>query len=211
MTRDMVISALVLFRLLTVEWAWRLLAPELTRGAVEKMLREMAEVGTIRAVTFGCNKYYVLSGATCRKLGLPTKRSRAFSAQGFITNIAILMFCVKTGFTRFTRRDIEERAPHLIVPGVSAERYLKAPDNRLLLAVVDHGCSLRNFARKIRREWEKRRENYEWMLLQDHRQTEVVAILAHEQKARRLKAMIDFDITTEVLPALQKFVMRKDS
>jgi hypothetical protein len=213
MTANDVILAIICYKLLVVDPAAKLLGGK--RGAIDKLLRELEGKGVLQSqVITGRLKAYFLSADTCRTYGQPIGRSRPFNVQGLIANLGILLYCVKHGVTRKTRKEIEENAPHLLVPGATAERYVVPTPDEIKLLVVDHGSSLRGLAKKVRREWEKRRENYEWQLLQDHNQFEIVVIMAHQEKAKRLRAMLRDDfakVSFEVFPELQKIVMEKRS
>lgn len=191
MTADDVLRFTVEHRLSTVDALHRGPGTALSRKAVERHVTALQASGDLTGHTlYERKKYFLPSTDVCRRFGAPEKRARPMGPQALFVNYAILLYALAHGVRRSTKEAITQAAPHLHGYGLSADRYVMLSETDIALLTVDCGGSSRHLKRKLVREWEKRRKLPEWKLLQDAHQFVIVPIVAHEGKARRIRAML---------------------
>ncbi|MBX9625674.1 MAG: hypothetical protein K2X82_17870 [Gemmataceae bacterium] len=164
--------------------------PGVTRKAHEKAFAREVDQGRIKAYALrGREHYYILTGRECKARGLHRKRSRPYGAQALVTHMGYLLYAVEKGVSRLTHAEVAERTPELLVPGLSADRYVLLDDGKTLgLLLVDCGSDVRHIARKVKAQVERRRQaSEEWREIIRLRAFRVLVIVAHQQKAKRLR------------------------
>lgn len=191
MTAADVLRFTVEHRLSTVDALHRGPGAGVSRKAVERHVTALQASGELVGHTlYERKKYFVPGVDVCRRFGVPEKRARPMGPQALHSNYAILLYALSHGVRRSTKEAIAQAAPHLLGYGLSADRYVMLSETEIALLSVDAGGSSRHLKRKLVREWEKRRKLPEWRLLQDSHQFVIVPIVAHEGKARRVRAML---------------------
>jgi hypothetical protein len=167
---------------------------KVTRKAHEKAFAKEVDQGRIKPVTLrGREHYYIPTGRECKRLGLNRKRSRPYGAQALVTHMGYLLFCVERNVARLTKKRIQDEMPELLVPGLSTDRYVVLDDGAILgLLLVDCGSDVRHIARKARAQVDRRRiASTAWAEHIKRRAFRVIVIVAHQQKAKRLRRMLN--------------------
>jgi hypothetical protein len=189
----MIIDSIIKHGLMTISIYARA-HPEVCRKAHEKAFAKEVDHGRIKPVKLrGREHYYIPTGRECKAQVLGPKRSRPYGAQALVTHIGYLLFCVERKVARLTKETIRDEMPELLVTGLSADRYVVLDGGATLgLLLVDCGSDVRHIARKVRAQVERRRQASEaWRDHVRRRDFRVIVIVAHQQKAKRLRRMLN--------------------
>lgn len=214
-------------RLLDIDSAHALLAPEQSRKEFERIFEVEKRHGNIAGYPFrsrdddtaggslrGRKQYYLPTAKLCREWSKPEKRSLPLGPQALVSNYAFLLYCsdVERRAKRLTREDLEkkEQAKPLLKYGMSSDRYATStgPDaDGFVLMVADCNATIRTLKRKVIKEWMKRKKHPEWAALMESGQFTIMLITSGPEKAKRLRRFlrdsgVQFDIA--VYPELTK-------
>lgn len=144
------------YRAVTEEMLRRVFFRGSSRKAnTHRVVRRLVRQGVVHqaALRPGC-RYLTLTRRGRRLLGLPARTPRPLTEQSLPAVLAIGWFCIRTGATRLTDKELRQRYPELWKPGLRSSAYFLAqtPQGlKLGLFLLDRGATPRRVKGKIRR------------------------------------------------------------
>lgn len=184
-------------RLLTKKTARPLLAPDQSEKEVDRAFSREMKIGSITQHHFvGREHYYIQSLEYCRTHSLPEERAEPLGPTALLSHYSFLLYSLDRGVERLMREELQndERFKPLLGYSLDSTRYVLT-DEGLTLMVADCGpSSINHLTRKIRHEWTKRKKASDaWRELIGAGGFSIAAIVASEEKARRLRKFLKLD------------------
>lgn len=132
------------------------------RGSPHRLVRRLVRRGLLQQFPLrpGHN-YLVLTRRGFVAIGWSPRPSRPFTEQSLPVVLAVGWYCLRTGVSRLTEQEFQERYPELWKSGLRSSAYflVESPSGlKLGLFVVDRGATPRRIQGKLRRLISQRAE-----------------------------------------------------